>query len=530
MEAKRGDALRHKIVVIIPVADRPQHLGNILASLDELCRTFDYGRGRDGCFSQVAVVVADDSADDEAIRRHQAIARDADAGGLPVTYFGAAEQSQLLHSLSAPQRQALRRIVGEPERSGFRHKGASVTRNLASLLALRMSAGADDCLFHFVDSDEQFKVRIAGTPEDEDVAAIDYFRCLDRIFSDGDVEVLTGKVVGDPPVSPAVMAGNFLGDVIGLLKQMAAAGPDRPCSFHGERRAADDAAYHDMAELFGFAPKEEAFGYRCTLVGAHDHARCLADFSAKLDRFFDGEHPTRSSTFTPGGDCLATRPARTVYTGNYVCARAGLAHFIPFAPLKLRMAGPVLGRLIRAEIGARFVSADLPLLHTRTARGTAEFRPGVSRQAAEVDLSGEFERQFFGDLMLFTIERLVEAGYPARTVPREDIERTLDEVEHMLRGKYDDMRVQVAASLDRARARFDDPSLWWNTRPDLADARANFHRFFDNIDRNFGADARGYRLIGDDAHRAGRRDEIAQAIAGLADDRRAWREALGSQP
>ena len=519
---------RHRITVIIPVADRPRQLANILASLLELCRTFPYGDDDGGRQHHVAVLVADDSADAAAIRRHREIAQEVEAQGLPVLYFGATEQAALLHALPAAQRQALQHVVGEPETTGFRHKGAAVTRNLASLLAWQMSGAADDRLFMFVDSDEQFKVRIAASPQDRDVFAINYFDCLDRIFASGDVDVLTGKVVGDPPVSPAVMTGNFLADVIGLLEAMASVDPSSPCAFHAASAQVGDAAYHDMADLFGFVPATDPFSYRCTLIGDHNHALCLADFAAKLDHFFDGEHPTRSSTYLPGAAGIDLQPARTVYTGNYVCNRAGLVHFIPFAPLKLRMAGPVLGRLIRAAIGPRFVSANLPLLHTRTVHGDAEFRPGVSRAAANVDLAGEFERQFFGDVMLFTVERLVGMGYPAHTPGIETIRQILDATAGELQEKYSAKRALILTRLDLAITCFNASQRWWNLAADSRKTRANFQRFFANIRHNFGMDSNCHHLIADPVHRADRLTEMAQALACGSGDTAAWRAALAS--
>jgi hypothetical protein len=59
-------------------------------------------------------------------------------------------------------------------------------------------------------------------------------------------------------------------------------------------------------------------------------------------------------------------------------------------------------------------SANLPMLHTRTldATGEAEFRPGVVTHADSIDLTDEFERQFVGDVMLFTVERLTAQDFP----------------------------------------------------------------------------------------------------------------------
>lgn len=97
--------------------------------------------------------------------------------------------------------------------------------------------------------------------------------------------MLTGKVVGDPPVSLAVMAGNLLEDVLGFLARIAQLDPDAPCSFHGvPRTPADDGACHAMAELFGFAPATRAFDYRYGLSGPHDHRACLPGFAGASPR------------------------------------------------------------------------------------------------------------------------------------------------------------------------------------------------------------------------------------------------------
>ena len=99
----------------------------------------------------------------------------------------------------------------------------------------------------------------------------------------------------------------------------------------------------------------------------------------------------------------ATSAARTVYTGNYVIRPENLRYFIPFATLKLRMAGPVLGRILKMRLKHRFVSANLPMLHNRTVDsiGQSEYRAGVINTNQSIDLSNEFIRQFYGDVMLF---------------------------------------------------------------------------------------------------------------------------------
>ena len=140
-------------------------------------------------------------------------------------------------------------------RDDFGHKGQGVMRNIAYLKVAEMlkSTPTDNLLIWSLDSDQEFRVKVATPEGDREVYAVDYFHDLDAIFSRTDAQVLTGKVVGDPPVSPAVMAGNFLADVIGFLQRMAASDPAAACRQHGDAgHAGGDAAYHDMADLFGF--------------------------------------------------------------------------------------------------------------------------------------------------------------------------------------------------------------------------------------------------------------------------------------
>ena len=531
--ARTGCDTRHRFVVIIPVADRPQHLTNMLESLLDLCSAFGYGGMHEGRFRKVAVIIADDSMEEDSIARNRAIAERFDSKGIETLYFGADDQAEQLGRLTPEQRVSLESVLGTPEKTCFRHKGASANRNLAYLFARRMLRADEKTLFYFVDSDQQFTVRTRTAAGIEDLAAVNYFYYLDRLFTRHPIQVLTGKVVGDPPVSPAVMSGNFLSDVAAFLDQIAREQATDPCRFHPtEEHGGDDAAYHDMAELFGFAPAAGAFRYRCPLTGPHDHTACLAEFSRRLDRFFHGEHPTRLTLFSYKRGFLALDAARTVYTGNYVCTAEGLRHFIPFAPLRLRMAGPVLGRLVRAEVGSKFVSANLPMLHTRATEGEErfEFRPGVERARTGVDLSGEFERQFFGDVMLFTMERLIEQGYPGHTLAADEIERTLDTVEEALYRKYVAKRSDILRRLEHAATLFADTGRWWNTTPGLEMAKENFEGFFANMQRNFGEGSNAYRLIGAGARREARRREILDALVGYTADRDTWDAVFGAMP
>ncbi|MEJ1437400.1 MAG: hypothetical protein ROD09_02680 [Candidatus Sedimenticola sp. (ex Thyasira tokunagai)] len=532
LEVKRevqGDDEYYNFVVVIPVADRPRHLESCLDSLLELCRRFNYGGFDDGGYRKISVVIADDSKEPANIESHQTIADKFNRRGLRSHYFGQSEQLEQTSRLKKSLQSAADRIIGNTDPAAYYHKGASMMRNITYLKLREWDGGSDDTLFYFIDSDQEFKVKVETAEGDRDLYAVNYFHSLNRIFRDTGAGILTGKVVGDPPVSPSVMTANFLEDVTAFLEQMSVIDISAPCSFHQKNLpAADDAAYHDMADLFGFKQVATSFRYRCTLSGKHDHLDCFNHFASKLNRFFDGEHPTRKSYYSDGDLLASIQSARTIYTGNYIFKPEYLDYFIPFAALKLRMAGPVLGRIIKAEVGDRFVSANLPMLHKRTVReqGVSEFRPGIYRSLERVDLSGEFERQFFGDVMLFSMEQLTAAGFPKKMPTCDEIKKIVTTVEGDIYQKYLIKQEQIGLKLQQLKTRLDDNSGWWNHHPELSESKEAFSHFIDNIENNFSTTSKGYRLIAPGAHKEERLTTICRSILLYNDDREAWRRAL----
>lgn len=529
-EQQRQD-VRHRFVVVVPVADRPQQLQACLDSLIEQSRQYGYGQilgsGYGGSLDSgevnqhVSILIADDSREPENILRHQELAQLTQAQGLPTEYFGLDEQRDLLDKLSAAQRTALSNVLGE---GSVAHKGASAMRNI---VYLRLTALADaHTLFYFIDSDQTFQVRIPAPDGELDVYALDYFYQLDRIFSQTDTLVLTGKVVGDPPVSPSVMAANFLSDVSGFLQTMAETTQEARCAFHGASVSATsttggDAAYHDMAALFGFKERPEAFSYACPLHGHHTNADALTCFADNLNGFFHGEHPTRKNRYQYLDALASLQPARTVYTGNYCFRAQALKYFIPFARLKLRMAGPVLGRILKAQLGERFVTANLPMLHARTlnAGDAYEFRPGVAAKDDVVDLSGELERQFYGDVMLFTIDKLIAQGYPGEIPEENQAAEILQTTRQEMASLYAEKRELAMVRLEKLTGVIRNQA-WSET---VSSQLQNFAR---NIANNFGNASPGYAKI--EQHAVQRQTEMVEAVVSYVDDQLVWEDILSS--
>lgn len=500
---------RHRFVIVVPVADRPQQLTACLDSLQELCRIHG-GNAADK--QRVSVLIADDSLQADNILRHKNLAARCNAMGLPTEYFGLDQQQALLAAIPDTRRAALTGVLGV---GCVAHKGASLMRNI---VYLRLAQLADArSLFWFIDSDQTFQVRVL-TPEGErDVYALDYFHEFDRVFSHTDAMVVTGKVVGDPPVSPSVMAANFLADVEVFLETLSRLDLQAPCQFHAPAVSASDAAYHDMASLFGFSAQSQTFSYPCPLHGTHSNADALVHFAVQLNGFFHGEHPTRKNYYQFEDTLASVKPARTVYTGNYCLRPQALRYFIPYASLKLRMAGPVLGRLLKQQLGAQFVTANLPMLHARTLNADKqfEFRPGVDRDEERIELAGEQERQFYGDVMLFTVEKLTAMAYPAQTPDAARIAELFDQTLHEITAQYAAKRQETCQRIRDVQTKIAHLPGQTGTQ---------FQHFIANMERNFGAGSTGYAAI--ERNVSKRRQEILQAIAGYQNNQRVWNELM----
>ena len=519
--AECGTDERHDFVIGIPVADRPAHLRACLESIYQVCLRYDYGGRKEGRWHKVRVIVGEDSAAESHRQAHRALTREYSARGLEVHHLDFDEQYALLDSLPAALRPRLDRLLTTQPRKHFHHKGQAANRNLL-YLKFREVGRPGRTLYYLLDSDQSLCVnRITGNGT-EAVYAIPYFHVLDRIFREHDVWLLSGKMVGDPPVSPAVMAVNCVQDITHFFRRLANVDPKAACSFHAAAgEAAGSASYHDLAPLFGFTPPASPVEYLCELAGPHDHRACLSALATRLNRFFQGEHPTRHTHFVYGEGLDRLSPARTIYPGNYVASHEGLRYIIPFAHLRLRMSGPTAGRLIAAEIGARFATCNLPNLHRRSS-GETDFRPGVEIQAERIDIADEFERQFFGDLMLFSAEILVKEADVRQPFPQPLVEAVVARKEAELLALYGEKH----AALERERANFRDAVFesggWWLKVSQLAPALSEVRRFLANLDHNFGDGAEGWLAIQSPDHRARRRAEIIDALVNYRPERDAW--------
>jgi len=471
-------------------------------------------------------VIVEDSKAQSNVDKDIELAAEYSQKGLKVHHYGLDEQYQLMLSIPEPLRQDVSSIIGEPASENFYHKGQAVTRNLAYLKALQLTSDKNRTLYFFVDSDQLFQVNQATKEGDKHVYAINYFYYINKIFSENNITMLTGKLVGDPPVSPSVMSVNFLEDVIAFMQQLSEKTAQQSCQFHPQAKIIPgDAAYHDMSQLFGFEGHHSSYDYCCPIQqDQHDHIACLKLFSERLNHFFFGEHLTRKTYFNYQSSLTEITPARTIYPGNYITTFEGLKYIIPFGKLRLRMSGPTAGRLVQAEIKERFASSNLPMLHTRTLQSDFkdEYRPGVEDNIEHIDLSDEFERQFFGDLMLFTVAKLSKADISSEQYNQEILSKNFALVEAELLELYENKHNNVQRKCDELAALVNNQNFWWNKTDDLTESINQLQQFIKNMRHNFSKQSLAYQQIQSKQHRQKRVETMITALLNYHQDRAAW--------
>jgi hypothetical protein len=163
-------------------------------------------------------------------------------------------------------------------------------------------------------------------------------------------------------------------------------------------------------------------------------------------------------------------------------------------------------------------------LHTRHLHDDEadQFRPGVEQDDEAINLADEFERQFFGDLMLFSVTRLTGEGGSAQAFTLESVSKAVDETEDELLLLYKEKHRNVQDRNVQLRQLLKDPQRWWHDEPQAAEALSGVQQFIHNIDVNFGAASTAYRQIQNRQHRDQRKQQIIQALLAYRESRDAW--------
>jgi hypothetical protein len=199
------------------------------------------------------------------------------------------------------------------------------------------------------------------------------------------------------------------------------------------------------------------------------------------------------------------------------------------------MAGPALGRLLKSTLKEKFVSANLPMLHHRTVddTGTSEFRPGVKQTESSISLGDEFIRQFYGDVMLFSIAELAGNGFPRTVIGAEKIRQEINRQHDAILGNYADKHEIIMALMQQLQTIVSDDRQWWhndNERgSDTRTAINDIQYFLDNIKNNFSQDSAARQILNDKAHAEVMLDKLVDEINRLPGQLDYW-QLLCSNP
>jgi hypothetical protein len=188
------------------------------------------------------------------------------------------------------------------------------------------------------------------------------------------------------------------------------------------------------------------------------------------------------------------------------------------------MSGPTAGRLIAAEIGPRFAAFNMPNLHRRTTEAglSDDFRPGVEVGQTHIDLGNEFERQFFGDLKLFSTEELVKQADVNQPFDRGPVEAIVNQKETEMLALYQQKHAAILQKNRQLNEMVFNAGHWWLQSPSLASALKQVRAFIANIERNFGEHAPAWQQIQSSEHRALRKNQIVEALLNYRAERDAW--------
>jgi len=146
-----------------------------------------------------------------------------------------------------------------------------------------------------------------------------------------------------------------------------------------------------------------------------------------------------------------------------------------------------------------------------------EFRPGVEHCDAAIDISDEFERQFFGDVMLFSVVTWLQNHSLDALADSDQLEQVVTQVEAGLLQDY-------AAKHRALNEKLAELERWLAAQPSWLKPPAEAHltQFLRNMTANFGKAAPAWQQIQSASHRQQRRQQIVDALRHYRNERNAW--------
>ncbi|MCK5664562.1 MAG: hypothetical protein KAI17_13815 [Thiotrichaceae bacterium] len=129
---------------------------------------------------------------------------------------------------------------------------------------------------------------------------------------------------------------------------------------------------------------------------------------------------------------------------------------------------------------------------------------------------------FFGDLMLFTIDKLAQSGIAIEDYSQPVLIEKFALVEHELLELYENKHTNVKLKCNELSALVNNKALWWNQSRDAKESIVQIQQFIKNVNHNFDEKAHAYQQIQSQQNRQIRIEQMIRALLTYRHDRDAW--------
>lgn len=427
------------IHIVVPVSDRNKFIDNLLLSIKSHLEAFNFPH------SLIAVHLINDSHDD--INREELWNFNFDVQVRNIS-------DQIKELLTTYWEDRLKTVYGTfikplPQNKEKRErKWSGSTMNVGRLLLNKIMDKKNDIVW-FIDSDEEFSILTKDTNSFKVVPhAFSAFHSLEEIFQQYNPDIVTGKITWDPAFSAPQMIRTQLIDLLADNKDILPVH-----AYHHENRAYNDLSLFSQAEL----PRNYSTGYpllpfedRWILSNHPAHSILL------------GHHISRPICYSNPDALLHDGSVdRKVYIGDIIWPGnvAGTHKLLrfpsPFVESKIRLSGPILGKLI-TKMGESIHTANIPTYHRRISDINDlghGFRGGTTHKEDLIDISSLRAKQIEGDIIAKYLDK---CGQRYNTIDRNLFSEVSKEVFDLYKKQMQDIQ-ELVKQIDWTN----DYSLWF---------------------------------------------------------------------
>jgi hypothetical protein len=147
-----------------------------------------------------------------------------------------------------------------------------------------------------------------------------------------------------------------------------------------------------------------------------------------------------------------------------------------------------------------------------------------------IDLGNEFIRQFYGDVMLFSIKKLTDQDQFDDTIDADRVQAVIDSTYNEIRDSYIEKHDTILQLRSKIESLLNDKDHWWHNATTKADETSQaitcFDIFLSNIQSNFDENSYAFQQITSTSSAQQHLQAIHHAILQYDRDMKNWAQAL----